>query len=575
MRPSSGRCSGRLAFGAVVATLVLSGVLPVSRAAAAPGDLDPTFSRDGKRTIGTESDVSPSDVLGVEQLADGGILVVAAAFQTTGENTEVLIARLRPDGRLDRSFSEDGKQEVDPPGIQIWSDAYIDRDGSVAVVGQQGPGSSDFGVARLTPEGVLDPSFSGDGVREIDFDAGSTDAATAVAAQADGTLVVGGYAFPDSAQEFAVARLLRHGQLDPSFSTDGKVTIAAAEESRLNDLALTASGEIVAAGEVEPLSIFRDLAVARLTNAGSLDPSFDGDGTASFDVGLDDVGGGASGVSVAVHDDGRIVIGGVSAFGPNIGPSAGSTSPLLVRLLPDGELDPSFPVLQSLPVSEVTDITVRRDGILGTGPYTGRGLGPAARFVLFRRHPDGSPDGSFPRPDGSATTGFKGGGLATELAEQSDGRVLVAGGVDFGRSVGVARYLMQPGRRDQDADGIRDRRDPCPRGFSKRRRGCPKLKDGGRVVSLNVLLDGPFVDGQLRSAYLECMGPRRALILKRRPGNDRVVRSLKSEYDSDIETGGFNARLLKPGRYYARVPRSRSPAGICQALTSEVARVRE
>jgi hypothetical protein len=51
VRARMGRLRIRFAFGAVMASGALLCVLPAPPAAAAPGDLDPTFSRDGKRTI--------------------------------------------------------------------------------------------------------------------------------------------------------------------------------------------------------------------------------------------------------------------------------------------------------------------------------------------------------------------------------------------------------------------------------------------------------------------------------------------------------------------------------------------
>ena len=66
--------------------------------------------------------------------------------------------------------------------------------------------------------GDLDVSFSGDGKQTTDF--GGADAAAAVAMQADGKIVVAG----SSGGNFALARYGADGALDPSFSGDGLVT---------------------------------------------------------------------------------------------------------------------------------------------------------------------------------------------------------------------------------------------------------------------------------------------------------------------------------------------------------------
>ena len=62
--------------------------------------------------------------------------------------------------------------------------------------------------------GDLDPSFSGDGKLTTDFGVGG---ASGVALQGDGKIVVVG----DSGGDFALARYNPDGSLDPSFAGDG------------------------------------------------------------------------------------------------------------------------------------------------------------------------------------------------------------------------------------------------------------------------------------------------------------------------------------------------------------------
>jgi uncharacterized delta-60 repeat protein len=552
----------------------LIGALPAARAGAAPGDLDPAFSRDGKRGIDVGASFSGSGgaVLDIEQLADGKIVVVADPRSIYGgENRNIFIARLRKNGSLDTSYSDDGSQVVDLPGVQTWSDASIQPDGSVAVVGEQWPMPRDVVLARFRSDGVLDPSFAGDGVQQIGFGPDSDDGAAAVVTQPDGKLVVGGFAGVDPEEDFAFARLRQDGELDSTFSADGRTTVAFSHASSLHDLALSAGGEIVAVGSAPGVHGLSDLAVARLAPDGSPDPAFSGDGAEILDLGLADGHGNESGQTVAIQSDGRIVIGGVVVF---LDIRCCPSSPLLVRLEEDGDLDPSFPVVPQLPVSDVPDVAVQPTGILGVGS-SGEDFNRLRDFVLLRRQPDGARDLSFPRPDGSVATDFDGRkDVAGALSVQGDGRVLVAGVLQADSPdarVGIARYLMDHGRRDQDADGIRDKRDRCPMGFSKRRRGCPRLKEAD-IVRLVVDDDGSL-NGFLESNYVECMVSRRVLILKPRPGKDRVVESTKVEYDQEFQDASFSANL-KPGRYYARAPRSVEAVGICRPLRSEVVRIR-
>jgi uncharacterized delta-60 repeat protein len=210
---------------------------------AAPGDLDPSFSRDGKRGIDFGFTRDSGAVLDIEQLADGRIVVVASSRPGNGI---IALARLRANGSLDTSYSADGTQIVDPPGEHTWSGASIDSDGSVAVAGTQWPGKGDFAVARVRSDGELDSSFSGDGVQQIEFGPDSGDVANAVVTQPGGKHVVGGFAGANGERDFALARLEQDGDLDPGFSEDGRATVAFAESSNVDDLALPESGEIVA-----------------------------------------------------------------------------------------------------------------------------------------------------------------------------------------------------------------------------------------------------------------------------------------------------------------------------------------
>jgi uncharacterized delta-60 repeat protein len=363
--------------------------------------------------------------------------------------------------------------------------------------------------------------------------------------------------------------------LTPASRLTGTATISFPDRAELADLALGPGGELVAVGKIGD-SLGSDLAAGRLLPDGSPDSSFSGDGAATVEAGYNEFA-----TSVAVSTDGRIVIGGVNNQTSGIGPASPPT-PLLFRLDPNGGLDESFPVLseglasagagKSRPIRTVADVAVQPDGILGVGEDFSDS--PVSDFVLFRRHADGAPDRSFLSANGSVRTNIAGGrDRAMVIAEQADGRILVAGTAwteSDGELLGIARYLGHPGRRDQDADGIRDRRDRCPRGFSKRRRGCPILRD---FRSISIGVDGRAIEGSLDSRYLECMNRKRVVIRRRRPGTDPLVASSKARYTEEIGHGKFFVDDLRAGVYYARAPRRVTGVGICHAVTSTRERV--
>ena len=149
-------------------------------------------------------------------------------------------------------------------------------------------------VVRYRADGSLDPTFSGDGKLTV-ADFGDYSTANAVAIQADGKIVVAGGT--------ALVRFNADGSFDPGFSDDGKVS----SDLDAQAMAIQADGKIVLAGGYG----FR---LARYRADGSLDPAFSGDGTVNTDLpGL------VYARSVALQDDGRIVAAG------GIATSAGGT----------------------------------------------------------------------------------------------------------------------------------------------------------------------------------------------------------------------------------------------------------
>jgi len=97
----------------------------------------------------------------------------------------------------------------------------VQSDGKIVAAGRAGEGNTDFGVARFTPHGALDPTFGGDG-RVVTSVSSKIDEAFAVTIQADGKIVLAGGA--GGLTRFALVRYEPDGDLDPTFGGDGKVT---------------------------------------------------------------------------------------------------------------------------------------------------------------------------------------------------------------------------------------------------------------------------------------------------------------------------------------------------------------
>ncbi len=381
------------------------------------GSLDPSFAGDGKQA--TEFGGRGGAYEGVALQPDGKIIAVG---RTGGPNPEFALARYLPNGSLDPSFSGDGKQTTGFGGDGEANGVAIQADGKIVVVGNGGPdarGDVDFALARYNPNGSLDRSFSGDGKQTTDF--GGNDFASGVAVQANGRIVAVG---TGSDGAFALARYNPNGSLDPSFSGDGKRITDFHAIYGADGVALQANGKIVAVGDAAN----GDFALARYNPDGSLDPSFAGDGKQATDFGVSGYSTGAN--AVAIRTDGKIV-----AVG-----SAGNLF-ALARYNPNGSLDSKF----SGDGRQTTDFgglaAANGVALFGDGTIVAGGtvnLGDHSFFALARYNPNGSLDPSF-SGDGRQTSGFGGPDAATGVAIQANGRIVAVGDA-AGHGFGLARY---------------------------------------------------------------------------------------------------------------------------------------
>jgi uncharacterized delta-60 repeat protein len=159
------------------------------------------------------------------------------------------------------------------------------------------------GQSTLPREGDLDVSFSGDGKVITDF-SGRTDAAAAIVIQPDGKILVAGSSVVSRSSDFVLARYLPNGALDSTFSGDGKLRNNFDGNETARAVALQPDGKIVVAG-TRTTSQGDDFLLARYLPNGNLDTSFSGNGWVTTDLGSNERAKG-----VAVQPDGKIVAAG-------------------------------------------------------------------------------------------------------------------------------------------------------------------------------------------------------------------------------------------------------------------------
>jgi uncharacterized delta-60 repeat protein len=249
-------------------------------------------------------------------------------------------------GQLDVAFGVGGQRTMDLGGTYDWGYATaLQPDGRILAAGvTNARGTYDFVVCRYLPSGDLDPTFGDKGVTITDFGK-SWDWAYALALQPDGGIVVGGVSDRSGSKDFALARYLPNGRLDPNFGHGGLVLTPVRPLSTdiVHGLAIQPDGKIVAAGvtfddkaSVRPNG---DFMVVRYTPRGDLDPGFGVGGlvTTNFEGESYD-----EPYAVVLQPDGRIVLGGSSNTGGGIGRIFGADNLALARYLPNGLSDPSF-----------------------------------------------------------------------------------------------------------------------------------------------------------------------------------------------------------------------------------------
>ena len=266
------------------------------------GRLDREFADDGRAHVSFGPDADACEAALSVAVQDDGKIVLAGYTHARvfGPETAAAIARYTPEGRLDRSFSGNGRAIVE--GLAGAQDVVITGGGRILIAGDAN-GGSDIALARLLKNGRLDRNYGEAGVVATDLPAAGGHA-LALALQRDGRAVIAGSGVLESNpgdELMLAARYTRTGPLDETFSGDGwtMVDIAGDDEDQAAGVALQPDGRIVLGGSVG----FGDLAVARLTRGGAPDPEFSGEGQATTDLDArvlgDDVG---------VQRDGRIVV---------------------------------------------------------------------------------------------------------------------------------------------------------------------------------------------------------------------------------------------------------------------------
>ena len=337
--------------GVAALAVALTIVLFAGSASAAPGDLDPTFDGDGIAT-------APGAglwVRGVHVQPSGRIVVIAR------DGGDAVASAFTPTGGIDTAFGAGGTSSID--GMDVWNSSMF-PDGRIAVVG--------FGaeVMRLSVNGEPDPGFGTGGIAPLPPWLETYD----VAALAMGGVVVVGVdvrtcnRFGDHCMG-ALARLKPDGSVAWAKTLDMRTSAPSVAIGPLDRIVVSASFGVYAYLGVNglpdltfgilgrgnlPEQPVRDVAVdgrgrvvvavgrhriARLAVTGLLDRTF---GTKGVTQPVHDQGFTVDFISFALLADETIAVVGDRCTGLDPIHVCASTYGIVVRFLPNGQLDTAF-----------------------------------------------------------------------------------------------------------------------------------------------------------------------------------------------------------------------------------------
>jgi uncharacterized delta-60 repeat protein len=355
-----------------------------------------------------------------------------------------------------------------------------------------------------TASGTFDYTAAGcpiSGTWTADFNPGADYMVRALAAQADGKIVVGGqFLWLGGQPRSYIGRLNIDGSLDTDFNPGANSWVLA--------LAVQEDGKILVGGWFTKLAGVTHNYIGRLNPDGTID--------ATFTLG-------ANGIvnALAVQEDGKILVGGdFSTLG-------GETRYDIARLNPDGSLDTTFNPGENGTNWEVNALALQADHKIIVGGSFGR-MGGAVRNRIARLDPEGTLDTTFnPGANLSVNT----------LAMQSDGKILVGGSFTIlgGGSRTYIGRLNSNGSLDADFNPGAGN---YPYALAVQADG--KILVGGQFTTLA---------GEARSR-IGRLNPDGTLDLDFDPGAGGIVYALLVQADGKIVAGGAFTTLAGGTRHY-------------------------
>lgn len=397
------------------------------------GTLDLTFGDNGQRyvDIGGNSNYC----YGADIQSD---LMVVMGGQSYNSSRDISFARLDMDGDLDPGFGSGGviTYAFDGSDEEIRGVLSLPDNRTIGVGYTCSGGQCSMILVQLTQIGLLDPTFSNDGMLVIDFGPGYESFGYDLVRQDDGKIIAVGHVRDFSGNEhMGMCRVNPDGTLDQTFATNGVLIMNfLSYDNYINNIAFQGNKIIVGGHSYFEGDHF--LTIARFSSDGILDMSFGVNGIFSIQMDIDPMVISATGAMCIDMED-RIIYGcyqdGIT--GANFA---------VYCITPFGSPDPSFGIsgLSVTPVEEngyIQAITCQQDNKIIAGGYSSDG------YALVRYLENGDPDPDF----GTAGTGIVIGsdGTISDLKIQPDGLILASG---YGQGTSNSDFLAARYHSDVD-----------------------------------------------------------------------------------------------------------------------------
>lgn len=369
----------------IVVTMLAAASLCVGAgsAAAAAGDLDPTFGSGGvaRQSFSTMGDL----IAGISLQGDGKIVAGGSSSNDLTGDYGFAAARFTATGQLDGGYGAGGFTRFDVAGQDLFASSTVQQGDGKLLVG--GTGNTQIFLAQFGEAGGLDPvygaatgyltrewggtdflnslsllpsgaalasgtgndgfvmgSYTSAGNNNFIFNPGATttktvqltgfqEASLASAVLPDGRFVLAGRASTTGLDfRYAVARFLPDGTFDPSFAGGAGFVLTPApieDSGQINDIVLGPDASIYAAGSAGTGNE-RDSVLLKYTPGGALDTSFGFAGISNLGVPGDD-----GALALTFTPDGKLAVTGTTGNGA-------ANNIFVARATATGAFDASF-----------------------------------------------------------------------------------------------------------------------------------------------------------------------------------------------------------------------------------------